>query len=574
MRNTLQWDILKTNILTNRYLIRNLVVSDFFLTYKQKIVSYQHYYVISRCGLFFNFSYFRYMENFRNIAPVKVDKATIINLEKGKLPPQVLDLEEAVLGAMMIDKKGVDEVIDILQADAFYKDAHKYIFEAIVQLFTETQPIDLLTVSAQLKKNGKLDIAGGDFYLIQLTQKISSSAHIEFHSRIILQKFIQRSLIRISSEIIEDSYDETTDVFDLLDKAESKLYEVTQGNIKRSSETAQSLVLQAKKRIEEIAGQEGLSGVATGFEKLDKITSGWQPSDLIIIAARPAMGKTAFVLSMARNMAIDYGMPVALFSLEMASVQLITRLISSETGLSSEKLRTGKLEKHEWEQLSTKVKNLEKAPLYIDDTPSLSIFDLRAKARRLVSQHGIRIIIVDYLQLMTAGGNGKGGGNREQEISTISRNLKALAKELNVPVIALSQLSRAVETRGSSKRPLLSDLRESGAIEQDADIVSFLYRPEYYKIDEWDDDEASPTAGQAEIMIAKHRNGSIENVRLKFIGHLGKFDNLDNYSGSYDDLPSSMNSDDNPFITKNLPSANESFGSNLNEDDDDSDVPF
>lgn len=380
-------------------------------------------------------------------------------------------------------------------------------------------------------------------------------------------------MIRISSEIIEDSYDDSADVFDLLDKAESKLYEVTQGNIKRSSETAQSLVLQAKKRIEEIAGQEGLSGVATGFEKLDKITSGWQPSDLIIIAARPAMGKTAFVLSMARNMAIDFGMPVALFSPEMASVQLITRLISSETGLSSEKLRTGKLEKHEWEQLSTKVKNLEKAPLFIDDTPSLSIFDLRAKARRLVSQHGIRIIIVDYLQLMTAGGNGKGGGNREQEISTISRNLKALAKELNVPVIALSQLSRAVETRGSSKRPLLSDLRESGAIEQDADIVSFLYRREYYKIDEWDDDEASPTTGQAEIMIAKHRNGSIENVRLKFIGHLGKFDNLEDFTGGYDDLPSSMNQDDNSFITKNLPSANEAFGSNLNDDDDD-EMPF
>ncbi|MWB96841.1 replicative DNA helicase [Flavobacterium sp. GA093] len=514
------------------------------------------------------------MENFKNINPIKVDKTAIINLEKGKLPPQVLDLEEAVLGAMMIDKKGVDDVIDILQADAFYKDAHKYIFEAIVQLFTDTQPIDLLTVSAQLKKNGKLDVAGGDFYLIQLTQKIASSAHIEFHSRIILQKFIQRSLIRISSEIIEASYDETTDVFDLLDQAESKLYEVTQGNIKRSSETAQSLVLQAKKRIEEIAKQEGLSGVETGFTNLDKLTSGWQPSDLIIIAARPAMGKTAFVLSMARNMAIDFGHPVALFSLEMASVQLITRLISSETGLSSEKLRTGKLEPHEWEMLSTKVKNLEKAPLFIDDTPSLSIFDLRAKCRRLVSQHGIKIIIVDYLQLMTAGGNSKGGGNREQEISTISRNLKALAKELNVPVIALSQLSRAVETRGSSKRPLLSDLRESGAIEQDADIVSFLYRPEYYKIDEWDDDEASPTTGQAEIMIAKHRNGGIENVRLKFIGHLGKFDNLDDFSGNYDDLPSKMNHDDNPFITKNLPSPNEAFGSNLNDDDDDSDVPF
>ena len=513
------------------------------------------------------------MENVKNFNPIRIDKTNIISLEKGKLPPQVLDLEEAVLGAMMIDKKGVDEVIDILQPDAFYKEAHKYIFEAIVQLFTDTQPIDLLTVSAQLRKNAKLDLAGGDFYLIQLTQKISSSAHIEFHSRIILQKFIQRSLIRISTEIIEDSYDETTDVFDLLDKAESKLYEVTQGNIKRSSETAQSLVLQAKKRIEEISKQEGLSGVETGFTNLDKLTSGWQPSDLIIIAARPAMGKTAFVLSMARNIAIDYGHPVALFSLEMASVQLITRLISSETGLSSEKLRTGKLEPHEWTMLSTKVKNLEKAPLFIDDTPSLSIFDLRAKSRRLVSQHGIKIIIVDYLQLMTAGGNGKGGGNREQEISTISRNLKALAKELNVPVIALSQLSRAVETRGSSKRPLLSDLRESGAIEQDADIVSFLYRPEYYKIDEWDDDEASPTAGQAEIMIAKHRNGSIENVRLKFIGHLGKFDNLDDYNGSYDDLPSSMNHDENPFQTKNLPSPNEAFGSNLN-DDDDGDMPF
>ena len=512
------------------------------------------------------------MENVKSLNPIRIDKTTIINLEKGKLPPQVIDLEEAVLGAMMIDKKGVDDVIDILQADAFYKDSHKYIFEAIVQLFTETQPIDLLTVSAQLKKNGKLELAGGDFYLIQLTQKISSSAHIEFHSRIILQKFIQRSLIRISTEIIEDSYDETTDVFDLLDKAESKLYEVTQGNIKRSSETAQSLVLQAKKRIEEISKQEGLSGVETGFTNLDKLTSGWQPSDLIIIAARPAMGKTAFVLSMARNIAIDYGHPVALFSLEMASVQLITRLISSETGLSSEKLRTGKLEPHEWTMLSTKVKNLEKAPLFIDDTPSLSIFDLRAKSRRLVSQHGIKIIIVDYLQLMTAGGNGKGGGNREQEISTISRNLKALAKELNVPVIALSQLSRAVETRGSSKRPLLSDLRESGAIEQDADIVSFLYRPEYYKIDEWDDDEASPTAGQAEIMIAKHRNGSIENVRLKFIGHLGKFDNLDDHNGSYDDLPSSMNREENPFQTKNLPSPNEAFGSNLNDDDDD--MPF
>lgn len=505
------------------------------------------------------------METLKKTSSSRFENPTIINLEQGKIPPQAIELEEAVLGAMMIDKKGVDEVIDILQPDAFYKEEHRNIFEAIVQLFTETQPIDLLTVSAQLKKNSKLDLVGGDFYLIQLTQKISSSAHIEFHSRIILQKFIQRSLIRISVEIIEDSYDETTDVFELLDKAESKLYEVTKGNIKRSSETAQSLVSQAKKRIEEIGNQEGLSGIATGFIKLDKITSGWQPSDLIIIAARPGMGKTAFVLSMARNIAINYGHPVALFSLEMASVQLITRLISSETGLSSEKLRTGKLESYEWTQLNTKLKDLEKAPLFIDDTPSLSIFDLRAKSRRLVSQQGVKIIIVDYLQLMTTGGNFKNGGNREQEISTISRNLKALAKELNVPVIALSQLSRAVETRGSSKRPILSDLRESGAIEQDADIVSFIYRPEYYKIDEWDDDDKSPTAGQAEFIIAKHRNGSIENVRLRFIGNLGKFDNLDDTYNGPVNMPSKMN-ENNDNIVKNLPSGKDVFGDN--------DVPF
>src|SRR5690606_38947597 len=276
-----------------------------------------------------------------------------------------------------------------------------------------------------------------------------------------------------------------------------------QSIMKRSSETAQRLVTQANKRIEEIANREGLSGGPSGFHKVDKITSGWQPSDLIIIAARPGMGKTALTLSMARNIAVDHNIPVAIFSLEMSSVQLITRLISSETHLSSEKLRTGNLQKFEWEQLNVKVKDLEKAPLYIDDSPGLSIFDLRAKARRLASQFGIKIIIVDYLQLMTAGGGNK-NGNREQEISTISRNLKALAKELNVPVIALCQLTRAVETRGGTKRPLMSDLQESGAIEQDADIVSFIYRPEYYKLEEWDDDERTPTAGQAEFIIAEH----------------------------------------------------------------------
>ena len=516
------------------------------------------------------------MEQQKEIAPLRKENKNIISLEKGKIPPQAVDLEEAVLGAMMIDKKGVEEVIDILTADAFYKDSHRIIFEAIDQLFVGNQPIDLLTVSTQLRKNGKLDQAGGDFYLINLTQKISSSAHIEFHSRIILQKFIQRSLIKISNEIIEESYDETTDVFDLLDKAEAKLYEVTQGNIKKSSETAQSLVAQAKKRIQEIGGREGLSGLPTGFHKLDALTSGWQPSDLIIIAARPGMGKTAFVLSMARNIAIDANFGVALFSLEMSSVQLITRLISSETGLPSEKLRTGKLEQHEWEQLNVKVKDLEKAPLYIDDTPSLSIFDLRAKARRLSSQHGIKLIIIDYLQLMTAGGNGKGGGNREQEISTISRNLKALAKELEVPVIALSQLSRAVETRGTSKRPLLSDLRESGAIEQDADIVSFIYRPEYYKIEQWDDDEGTPTEGQAEFIVAKHRNGGLDNIRLKFLGKFGKFDNLEDGNMPFGELPSRMNDgEDSNDLTKHLPSGNAIFGAPFgSSSNDDNDVPF
>lgn len=503
--------------------------------------------------------------------------AQVISLEKGKLPPQAIDLEEVVLGAMMIDKKGVDEVIDILSSDVFYKQQHQHIFEAIHMLFENSEPVDLLTVSSQLKKNATLELAGGEFYLVQLTQKVSSSAHIEFHARIILQKYIQRSLIKISNEIIEESYDETTDVFDLLDTAESKLYEITQGNIKRSSETAQQLVIQAKKKIQEIANREGLSGIPSGFDKVDKLTSGWQPSDLIIIAARPGMGKTALTLSMARNVAVEHNIPVAFFSLEMSSVQLITRLISSETGLSSEKLRTGNLEKHEWEQLNVKVNGLEKAPLFIDDTPSLSIFDLRAKARRLSSQHGIKLIMIDYLQLMTAGGSQK-GGNREQEISTISRNLKALAKELNVPVIALSQLSRAVETRGGSKRPLLSDLRESGAIEQDADIVSFIYRPEYYKIEEWDDEERSPTEGQGEFIVAKHRNGGLDEIRLKFVGHLGRFENLETFDFT-GEFHSSMNAaaNDDTFKTDNLPSPDEAFGSAMNDDlspQSDDDVPF
>ena len=469
------------------------------------------------------------------------EKASVFSLQKGKLPPQAVDLEEVVLGAMMIDKKGVDEVIDILQPEAFYKESHQLIFNAIISLFEKQEPIDIKTVSFQLKKDGNLNSVGGDYYLIELSQKVSSSAHIEFHSRIILQKFIQRKLISISNDIIEDSYDETSDVFDLLDKAESKIYDISQRNLKKNTQSAEDLVLAAKKKIEEISKKEGLSGIASGFGEIDRLTSGWQPSDLIIVAARPGMGKTAFTLSMARNITVENNIPVAFFSLEMSAIQLITRLISSETGLNSEKLRTGKLEKFEWELLNVKVTNLENAPLYIDDTPSLSIFELRAKARRLSSQYGIKLIVVDYLQLMTLGSSQK-SGNREQEISTISRNLKALAKELDIPIIALSQLSRAVELRGGTKRPILSDLRESGAIEQDADIVSFLYRPEYYKIDEWDDEERSPALGQAEFIVAKHRNGGLSSIKLKFINSLGKFENLSAFENPFE-YQSKINSD-------------------------------
>ena len=495
--------------------------------------------------------------------PLKIyenENQSIVNLSDGRIPPQAIDLEEAVLGAMLIDEKGVNEVIDILSPDVFYKKSHQLIFESIQRLFRESEPIDLLTVSADLKKNNNFEAIGGDFYLINLSQKVSSSAHIEYHSRIIQQKFIQRKLITISNEIIQKSYNESTDVIDLLDEAESKLYDIAQNNIKGTSETAQNLVIQAKNRIEEISKQEGLSGISTGFDKLDKLTSGWQPSDLIIVAARPGMGKTALALSMARNVSVQKKIPVAFFSLEMSSVQLITRLISSETGLSSDKLRTGKLADHEWQQLNIKVSDLESAPLYIDDSAALTIFELRAKARRLASSHGIKLIIIDYLQLMNLGSSTK-AGNREQEISTISRNLKALAKELDIPVIALSQLSRAVETRGGTKRPILSDLRESGAIEQDADIVSFLYRPEYYGITEWDDDMKTPSEGQGEFIVAKHRNGALDSIKLKFIANLGKFEDIDSFDSPFE-FQSKLNSD-NKLSEFSEPS---------NKDDDD--IPF
>ncbi|MXV38064.1 replicative DNA helicase [Flavobacteriaceae bacterium Ap0902] len=500
-------------------------------------------------------------------------------IERGKIPPQAVDLEEAVLGAMMIDKKGLNETIEILQENFFYRPEHQYIFKAIATLFNESQPIDLWTVSNQLKKDGKLQAVGGDYYLIGLTQKVSSSAHIEFHARVIQEKYVMRKLIEISSNIIDKAYDETTDIFDLLDESESEMFKITDGSLKSSYSDSKTLVFEAIEQIKAMSEKEGLSGVPSGFNAIDKVTSGWHPADLVILAARPGMGKTAFVLSMAKNITVDHQMPVAVFSLEMSSVQLITRLIVGETGISSDKIKKGNLTDAEWKQLYTKVKGLENAPLYIDDTPALNVFDLRAKCRRLVSQHGVKLIIIDYLQLMTTrdGGN----GNREQEISTISRNLKAIAKELNVPVIALSQLSRAVETRGGTKRPLLSDLRESGAIEQDADIVSFIYRPEYYKLDHWDDDDATPSAGQAEFIIAKHRNGALENVRLRFISDQAKFTDLNMDGNPFStgpmEIQSSMNNDDvSPmdFISSPEDAFGTEDGSSFFGPNDDEEVPF
>ncbi len=443
----------------------------------------------------------------------------------GKLPPQATELEEAVLGALMLEKDALTNVIDILKVESFYKDSHQVIFQAILDLFTDSQPIDLLTVTSQLRKNGTLEIAGGAFYVTELTSKVASAANIEYHARIITEQAIKRELIQISSEIQKESYEETTDVFELLDKMEQSLFEISEKNIRKNYSDMKSIMREAIHEMEIRKTQkDGLTGVPSGFTSLDRVTSGWQKSDLVIIAARPAMGKTAFVLSVLRNAAVDHNKPVAIFSLEMSSVQLVNRLISAEAELSSEKIKKGSLENYEWEQLVHKTAALSKAPLFVDDTPALSILELRAKCRKLKAQHDIQMIVIDYLQLMSGDTKG-GGGNREQEIASISRALKKIAKELDVPVIALSQLSRAVETRGGDKKPQLSDLRESGSIEQDADMVMFLYRPEYYGINEVEDEnnQIINTNGMGEIIIAKHRNGSLGSVRLRFIGQFTKF---------------------------------------------------
>ncbi|MBL1232642.1 MAG: replicative DNA helicase [Flavobacteriales bacterium] len=461
-------------------------------------------------------------------------------LEHGKLPPQAVDLEEAVLGALMLEREAVNTAIDILQPKSFYKESHQKIFATIQYLFEKSQAVDLLTVTTELKKRGELDIVGGAYYVTQLTNRVASAANIEFHARVIAQKYILRELIRISSEIITNAYDDTTDVFNLLDQAESSLFSVAEGNIRKSFESVSELISAALKQIENAKNKEsGVIGVPSGFTALDRVTSGWQPSDLVIIAARPAMGKTSYVLSLARNAAVDYKIPVAFFSLEMSSLQLVTRLISAESEISSEKLRSGNLRNDEIQQIQSRITELSEAPIFIDDTAGLSVFELRAKARRLKAKHNIQLLIIDYLQLMSGGNDSaKGGGNREQEISMISRSLKSIAKELSIPVLALSQLSRAVETRGGNKRPQLSDLRESGSIEQDADMVQFIHRAAYYGITE--DEDGNPTDGKATIIIAKHRNGAVCDVNLKFVNELAKFMDNDENSFEHGDFPQSM----------------------------------
>lgn len=441
----------------------------------------------------------------------------------GRIAPRDTDLEEAVLGALMLERDAYVTVCEILKPESFYEPKHRLIYEAIVALGAAMRPIDMLTVTEQLRANGKLEEVGGPVYVTELTSRVSSAAHVEYHARIIAQKYLARELISFATDIENKAFDESNDVDDLLQEAEGGLFQISQNNVKRDVTQIDPVISQALKQIEIAANREsGLSGLTSGYTELDKMTSGWQRSDLIIIAARPAMGKTAFVLSMAKNMAVDNNIPIAVFSLEMSNVQLVNRLISNVCEIPGEKIKSGQLTPMEWDQLGARIKMLQGAQMYIDDTASLSIFELRTKARRLVREHGIEMIIIDYLQLMNA--SGMKFGSREQEVSMISRSLKQLAKELQIPIIALSQLNRSVESRTDGKRPQLSDLRESGAIEQDADIVCFIHRPEYYIKSEVDAN-GNDIRGLAEFILAKHRSGSVGDVKMRFRHKFARFEN-------------------------------------------------
>ena len=448
------------------------------------------------------------------------------NAYLSKLYPQAVDIEKSVLGGIIIEEDAILEVVNIINVDTFYSSQNKEVYKAILNLFENHLPIDLRTVIDQLKKNGSLEKIGGEEYVISLIDRVVSGANIEYHSFLILEYAIKREIINISREILKQALDPTTDIFNLIDTAEQKMLDVSSKNIKKNYSDLNTLLKETISTIDQKRNNKtGITGIPSGFNSLDKITSGWQKSDLVIIAARPGMGKTAFTLSLVRNAAVMNNTPVALFSLEMSSTQLVSRLISAESELDATKINSGQLENYEWEQLKHKTNIISKAPIYIDDTPSLSVSELRTKCRKLKVKHDIQMIVIDYLQLLTSNNLfNKGTFNREQEISYISRSLKSIAKELEVPVITPSQLSRAVETRGGDKRPMLSDLRESGAIEQDADIVMFLYRPEYYGL--FSEDNDFNIKGITELIIAKHRNGPLDTAFAKFINKYVKFEDI------------------------------------------------
>lgn len=511
--------------------------------------------------------------------PKGIEYKNILTDTSGKLPPRDTELEEVVLGACMLEKDAYMNICDILVPDSFYDPVNKKIFQAISSLGLTQVPIDMMTVTEQLRKDGTLEEVGGALHIAELTAKVYSSANIEFHASIIAQKYLARRLITFAANVETKAFDESNNIEELLQEAESTLFDISQNQLKREVTQIDPVINEALEQIQNAANNEnGLSGLQTGYRELDKITSGWQNSDLIIIAARPAMGKTAFVLSMAKNMAIDYNVPIAIFTLEMSNVQLMKRLISNVASLEGEKIKSGQLNREEEDRLNSRLRTVFGAPLYLDQTPGLSISELRTKARRLVREKGVRLIMIDYLQLMNA--SGLKLGSREQEVSTISRSLKALAKELDIPIIALSQLNRSTENR-EDKRPVLSDLRESGAIEQDADIVCFIHRPEYYT-KATTDSEGNNIRGLAYLIVAKHRSGSVGDVKLHFVSKFAKFENWqegyevmqETLSDSSIKLESKMNSSQGvPNIninpTQNLEPLPERFISKENDD-----VPF
>lgn len=470
------------------------------------------------------------------------------------MQPQAVEIEKMVLGALMIDKDAFSVVSEILHPETFYEPRSQKIYRAIQTLSLNEDPVDIMTVVEELKREGTLDEVGGPGYILELSSHVASSAHIEYHAKVLAQKYLARQLISFASVIETKAFDETVDVDELMQEAEGSLFELSQKNMRQDYTQIDPVVKQAVEILQKAAANKGgLTGIPTGYTKLDDYTAGWQKSDLVIIAGRPAMGKTSFALSLAKNIAVDYNTPIAFFSLEMNNVQLVNRLISNVCEIEGKKILNGQLDDEEWKRLDKNVRKLQAAPIYVDDTPGMSIFELRTKARRLVREKGVKVIMIDYLQLMNA--NGARFGSRQEEVSTISRSLKGLAKELDIPVLALSQLNRTVEGREGieGKRPQLSDLRESGAIEQDADMVLFVHRPEYYRI--FTDEKGNDLHGKAQIIIAKHRKGGTGDVLLNFRGEFTRFENptdSDNSPiGGGEIIGSKINGDDmgpSPYI--------------------------